>query len=354
MSYCSNCGNRLGDNDKFCPNCGTPANQQDDSKRKFHFDGELYKCPNCGELLKSFELNCPACGYELRGTKSSSAIREFASKLEAIEAKREHKKTKGLFSRLNAQVEVSKTDEQKISLIKSFSVPNTKEDMLEFMILATSNINMRTYDSTNTDISKSDKEVNAAWFSKVEQVYQKAKRTYSTDSVFQEIETLYEDCNEKIKTSKRKGIAKWALLFGWIPILFIVLFIWIGIYSPISEQKEVERLESIVAEIELQLERGEYKYALMNADDLVYSGSINNDEQEREWAIKREYWIDRVIEEAEENGINLEHPDEHGDSIETNNDSTDGFISGFEDGVHSGINEAENNIDEFYDNLNTE
>ena len=54
---------------------------------------------------------------------------------------------------------VSKTDEQKISLIKSFAVPNSKEDLLEFMILATSSMNMSVYDSANTSISKSEKEV---------------------------------------------------------------------------------------------------------------------------------------------------------------------------------------------------
>lgn len=358
MNYCSNCGNRLGDNDKFCPQCGTPVGQQGNSRYRFHFDGELHKCPNCGELLKSFELNCPACGYELRGIKGSSAIKEFALKLETIEANREPPKNKGVFSILNAQVEVSKTDKQKISLIRSFAIPNTKEDILEFMILATSNINMRIYDSTNADISKSDKEVNAAWFSKVEQVYEKAKRTYSADSVFQEIKMLYDNCNENIKASKKKSTAKWVLMLVWFPalfiVLFIVLFVCIGIYSPISEQKEVERLESIVEEIKSHLEKGEYKYALMNADDLVYSGSIKNDEQERKWAIKREYWIDKVIEEAEEDGIKLERPESSDERTETNNDSTSGFVNGFEDGVRSGLNEAENNIDEFYDNLNTE
>ena len=78
--------------------------------------------------------------------------------------------------------------------------------------------------------------------------------------------------------------------------------------DPIYEKKEVARLENIVDEIEVQLENGEYKYALMNADTLVYDGNMENEEQERQWKIKREYWIDKVIEEAEENGVTLERP----------------------------------------------
>ena len=205
-----------------------------------------------------------------------------------------------------------------------------------------------------TQIYLREKEVNAAWFSKVQQVYEKAKRTYSADSTFAEIKTLYDSCNREIKKSKKMGIIKWGLMFGWIPVLFAVIFIWIGIYSPISENKEVARLESIVAEIESQLERGEYKYALMNADALVYSGTIRNEEQERQWEIKREYWIDKIIEEAADNGIILERPtDDENEDINTTY-STGGFVEGFKDGLQPGLDAAQENIDEFNRILNGE
>ena len=346
MPFCKNCGQEMPEDAKFCAGCGTPTEISTNTERMFTFEGEIHKCPNCGEVLKYFHLNCPACGYELRGAKASNAVREFALKLEAIESRREYEKPRGLFAAAEAQQRVSKTDEQKISLIKSFSVPNTKEDMLEFMILATSSMNMRTYDSTNTSVSKSEKEINAAWFSKVQQVYEKAKRSYATDSIFAEIQALYDSCNAEIKKSKKKGIIKWGLMFGWMPILFAVIFIWIGIYSPISEKKEVARLEAIVVEIESQLERGEYKYALMNADTLVYSGAIRNEEQERQWVVKREYWIDKIIEEAADDGIILERPAENGE-----NDSTDSTGS-FKDGMQSSLDAAKENIDEFNRILN--
>ena len=160
MAYCVNCGTETVPNAKFCQKCGHPTGtQNDNSTRKQEFAGKIYKCPNCGEVLKAFEINCPACGHELRGAKASSAVKEFALKLEAIESRREYEKPRGLFAVAEAQQRVSKTDEQKISLIKSFSVPNSKEDMLEFMILATSSMNMKTYDSANTNISKSEKDL---------------------------------------------------------------------------------------------------------------------------------------------------------------------------------------------------
>lgn len=359
MAYCVNCGTELVANAKFCQKCGHPAKTHDSgTTRKQEFAGKIHKCPNCGEVLKAFEINCPTCGHELRGTKASSAVKEFALKLEAIESKREYEKPRGLFAAAEAQQRVSKTDEQKISLIKSFSVPNSKEDMLEFMILATSSMNMKTYDSSNTSISKSEKEINAAWFSKVQQVYEKAKRSYSTDSTFSEIKALYDNCNEEIKKSKKKGVIKWGLMFGWMPVLFAVAFIWAGIYSPIDEKKEVARLEAIVAEIEEQLENGEYKYALMNADGLNYVGTIRNDEQDRQWEIKREYWIDKVIEEAAKNGVILERPadevnaDTSSDS--SSNDAQGGFVSGFVNGVQPGLESAKESIDEFKNILSNE
>lgn len=352
MAYCVNCGQELAEGAKFCANCGSAVGDGNSTnQRKITYEGEIHKCPNCGEVLKAFEINCPACGHELRETKVSNAVKEFALKLEAIESRREYVKPRGLFSASEAQNWISKTDEQKISLIKSFAIPNSKEDMLEFMILATSSMNMRTYDSANTNISKREKEINAAWFSKVRQVYEKAKRSYSTDSTFTEIKALYDSCNEEIKKSKKKGIVKWALMFGWMPIFFAIIFTWIGIYAPIGERKEVARLDAIVDEIEEQLEDGKYKYALMNADGLVYSGAIKNDEQSRKWEIEREYWIDKVIEEAAKEGVVLEYtltpnPDRVNDEKDES-DIGNGFIDGFKDALQSGLDSVQENINEF-------
>ena len=358
MGYCRNCGTQLVDEAKFCQKCGYPVETSDSgyAKRTQEFAGKIYKCPNCGEILKSFVLNCPTCGYELRGNKASSAVKEFALKLEAIESRREYEKPRFLFSLVANQQRVSKTDEQKISLIKSFSVPNSKEDMLEFMILATSSINMRTYDSTNTDISKSDKEVNAAWFSKVQQVYEKAKRSYSADSVFSEIQTLYDECNKKITAHRTKGIIKWVLLIGWIPLVWIFIIADLVVSGPKEEAKEIERLDHIVLDVQEALDNHEYSHALRIADSIDYQKY--DVEMERKWDIEREYWVERVITEASGKGVDLEYVptpdiDNANDVLDTENNSG-GLTEGFKEGVQPGLDEAKEDIDEFNRIINGE
>lgn len=316
MAFCTNCGKELSADAKFCANCGTATEIPDNSKRKTVYDGELHKCPNCGEVLKSFEINCPACGYELRSVKVSNAVKEFASKLEAIESKREYEKPRGLFARAEALQRVTKADEQKISLIKSFAVPNSKEDILEFMILATSSINLNAYDNTSGNVTKSDKELNTAWLAKVEQVFEKARRSYSNDNTFGEIEYLYNKCQEAIKQKKKKVFIKWALMVGWIPLGWIIIIAALLISGPKDEAAELERLDGIVLEVQEALEHEEYSHALRIADSIDYQRY--DVEMERKWDIEREYWVEKVLSEASENGVELEYTPS--DDIDNAND----------------------------------
>lgn len=357
MAYCVNCGTKIVENAKFCQKCGCPVETQNErTMRKQEFVGKIYKCPNCGEVLKSFEINCPACGYELRGTQASSAVREFALKLEAIESRREYEKPAGKFNANENYYRISKTDEQKISLIKSFSVPNSKEDMLEFMILATSNMNMNAYDSANTAITKAEKEINAAWFSKVQQVYEKAKRSYTKDDIFVEIKELYDQCNTNINRSKKKGILKWVLMFGWIPVLIIVLLFIIGVVQPIAEKEETERLQNIVNEVQLAIDNKEYKHALQIADSIDYQRY--KVDMERKWDIEREYWIEKVIDAAAADGITLEYTPsldiDNANDEPSEEDGNGGFVDGFKEGLQPGLDAAKDNIDEFSRILNGE
>ena len=141
MAFCSNCGERIEEGANFCNKCGKPVNENY-SSRKVTYEGEIHKCPNCGEILNSFVSNCPTCGYELRSVNTSNTVKQFVLKLEQIEANRDNIDVDLRRKDPNA---LTKTDEQKVNLIRSFSIPNTKEDILEFLILASSNINTKSW-----------------------------------------------------------------------------------------------------------------------------------------------------------------------------------------------------------------
>lgn len=206
MAFCMNCGQQLPDGANFCLNCGTKLGETktENMQRKTVYDGDLHKCPNCGELLKSFVTVCPACTYELRSVKTNSSVEALARKLE-------------MTSSLN----------EKIELITNFYIPNTKEDIFDFFILAVSNLENKQYDSDD------------AWRAKLEQAYHKAKISFGNTADFDYLEKLY---NRTCKTiSKReKGIA---VLFRKNKTVFIsilmatggIILLTIGIIMMINE-----------------------------------------------------------------------------------------------------------------------
>lgn len=195
MAYCSNCGHQLVDDAKFCAKCGKPVNNVVRSERKVVFEGDVHKCPNCGEILNSFTVECPACGYELRNVRVSSGVQEFSLKLEKIEESRGAKKR--LFSR--AAVEDANINKQRISLIRNFSIPNTKEDILEFMILAASNISIK------SGLPEPKLEESDAWKAKFEQAYQKAEYQFRDDEGFYRFQKIYTQKMQEIQTARKKN-----------------------------------------------------------------------------------------------------------------------------------------------------
>lgn len=183
MSFCTHCGQKITAGAKFCSGCGkaVDANPQ----RKTVYDGDLHKCPNCGGIIDAFVTNCPSCGHELRGSGTTSIVHRFSKEIAAIS-----------------------NNKVKEELIRNFYVPNTREDIIEFFILAMSNI-------------ESDSECRNAWAAKLEQTYQKAKLTFGSTNEFAYLEELYQRSLKLLQ--KKRTLRTAGKTFGAIGNVFVVI-----------------------------------------------------------------------------------------------------------------------------------
>lgn len=225
MAFCTNCGAKLQDDAKFCHACGAPNSHSSvgrQAKREYEYAGKIIKCPGCGETLASFQTTCPTCGYEIREGKASSAVREFAEKLEAIESRRKSEKKWG-YKKANENG-LSFVDEQKISLISSFPIPNTKEDLFEFFTMAASNVNDRRYSG---ELTPSQAAVSDAWEAKFEQAYQKALLAVHTPVELASFQKLYTQKTTALSQSKKDAqkAEKSDTVQQWLFFLFAVAFL---------------------------------------------------------------------------------------------------------------------------------
>lgn len=126
-------------------------------------------------------------------------------KLQQIESGRTSK-SNNLFGWGFASKQPDDIDEQKINLIKSFAIPNTKEDILEFAVLAASNVDRNAYDESYGYLSQRmnarRRDVSNAWMSKLEQAYQKAKIVLAGDPRLNEIQALYDSTHKSVNKVK--------------------------------------------------------------------------------------------------------------------------------------------------------
>ncbi len=227
--YCPNCGKKLDDDALFCDECGTKIERQKpatgpaptvqetsaikeepvkevartesveeirpEQKRANPKEGRLHKCPNCGELISFDDVKCPSCGYEIRDREVNASVQS-------------------LFDKVLATDDLDK----KIELIKTFPIPNTREDILEFMLLAKSNFDAKYY-ATNKNIDS----VSSAWLSKIDQCYAKAKILLRDKRDLDTVEEIYSGIHKGTKNIQRNKLLM--IIGGFVAIIASVVCI---------------------------------------------------------------------------------------------------------------------------------
>lgn len=101
-------------------------------------------CPNCGAQVQAMTLRCD-CGYEFTNAKAVSSVNLLYDKLNSVTLTAEEEKTVKAAIAAPAMERLRKKmlTEKKISIISTYPVPNTKEDLLEFLSISVSEANKK-------------------------------------------------------------------------------------------------------------------------------------------------------------------------------------------------------------------
>lgn len=308
MAFCMRCGNEMDEGINSCKVCGWNIHMVGTSSETTN-KGSVRSCPNCGVTLKAFETCCPMCGSEIRDLNTSSAIKEFSRKLDELE---EARKPASIGQTIASSFGLGRSDSTDVKIqnhIKMFNVPNTREDVYEFMILASTNINFEALSATSCssvganslEELKSMKVTAEAWIAKATQVYQKAKLTLSKDEKYSEIEEMYKNIMAEVEAAKKKK--------SWNTIKMIlvpaVLLMAIGLIPggilggmAISHANKVKRLERTVEEIQNDVANGDYDVALIKANGLYIES--DDEDEEKHWDERRKAIIELIEKKKEE------------------------------------------------------
>ena len=181
--------------------------------------GDVRKCPSCAAILQSFQTKCGDCGHEftnieavgssqklfdllqaatLRNSKALTDLEyQKNQRLEALSqkhnsdgsivkifggkshAENQNEEREDLIRELdNGRENIEKSiSKEKANIIKNFPVPNSKEDLLELLAMASSNA----YDNDGKIGSEEE-----GWIQKTDQIYSKIKIVAEKDPVFLE------------------------------------------------------------------------------------------------------------------------------------------------------------------------
>jgi predicted nucleic acid-binding Zn ribbon protein len=198
--------------------------------------GNIRKCPNCGAEVPSMTAFCSSCGHEFSNMKVASSVQKLFDKLDALDEK--------IYDTSSDKVDVGtqlathffgsggtkRGDKAKINLIESFPIPNSKEDIIEFIILASSRINYsgadwmgnQNYFSETRELEK----YNNAWKSKMKQAHTKARIAFSNDKeAMAQIMPILNEFNAADAKARKKKKTMTAIMIIVTVVIIVALFV---------------------------------------------------------------------------------------------------------------------------------
>ena len=93
---------------------------------------KVRKCPACGAIISSMQTICPQCGSEITNVSASKSMEKLSDMINDVTA---------------SEMDSNKRYERIATIIKSFPVPTSKGDILDFLFIASTNATKKSYSS---------------------------------------------------------------------------------------------------------------------------------------------------------------------------------------------------------------
>ena len=248
--------------------------------------GDVRKCPACGAIAETFATKCQDCGTEFRNIEASQNIIKFFEKLDELECSRKDSvyensntnnnigigtiikwiffwyillplKLFNFFINKSKSAKWSTTDSRKEELILNFPIPVSREEILEFLNLASSKINTNTYFNAFAEDTKYKDVWNKIWLKKIEQIHSKAAMAMKNDkNSFEDVNRIADSARLTVKSNNKKVLH---IALGFISIIAI-LIIWL-IITIKAEDSSLNKQKELKSKAETFINSGEYAKA---------------------------------------------------------------------------------------------
>ena len=155
----------------------------EERKVEFAGGGVIKKCPNCGAQIEAFQVRCPVCGFAISGESrgGSASLKTFLD----------------MYSR-------ESDGERKTETVRTFPIPNTIEDIIEFSLFAFQQIKSIT--SGNAVPAPWELNLCAAWYAKLDEARLRASLSFSNnESGKLNFDTLMGEAAGAIDESRKKS-----------------------------------------------------------------------------------------------------------------------------------------------------
>ena len=164
--------------------------------------GNIKTCPACGAAIKSLTSLCEDCGHEFTNVGANKSITDLLNRINSLQ-RYAGEKDKAF-------------NQRKAEVINNTAIPNSKEDLIEFLTICSSQSNVA---FANKGYSK----VVSAWARKGTEALGKAKILFRDDSSSLKLIVGF---HKKLKMGK---IMSYITITNIILLIIVIRIIWINV-----------------------------------------------------------------------------------------------------------------------------